>query len=203
MAWETVEVDRLQALDLKNKQFRSEYLSVRITPQQSRMIDENSAALGMTPSSFVASLLEDYLEHIQKQDSNLNSKSSIPISIRRNRMLKPEEISFSDEVILEDGVLNFYVNCDFDVDDVFGTHVCTDENDDWLNVYAEYDIDSAQVDKHLILNLCRGDGTETVMVYDLNANEREILHNKMQEFCGQSLDDYAQSLCDEPTMELE
>ena len=127
----------------------------------------------------------------------------IPLSVHGSRRLTADDISFSDEVIRDGAKLNFYLNCNFDVDAVFGTHVCTDENDDWLNVYAEYDIDSAQVDKHLILNLCRGDGTETVMVYDLNANEREILHNKMQEFCGQSLDDYAQSLCDEPTMELE
>ena len=38
-----------------------------------------------------------------------------------------------------DEKLNFYVQAEFDVDTVFGTHVLTDENDDWLNIYANYD----------------------------------------------------------------
>ena len=44
-----------------------------------------------------------------------------------------------------DGLLNFYLETSFDVDAVFGTQVCTAENGDWLNVYANYDMASGQV----------------------------------------------------------
>ena len=124
------------------------------------------------------------------------SPSFVPLSIRGSRQLTAEDITFSDEVILRDGKLNFYVNCNFDVDEVFGTHVCTDANDDWLNVYAEYDIASAQVDKHLVLNLCQGDGHETTMVYLLSPEEREMLHHKMEEYCEQDPQNFFESLTD-------
>ena len=55
--------------------------------------------------------------------------------------LSAQNFSFSDEIMMEeDGKLNFYVDADFDVDAAFGTFVLTDKNDDWLNIYANYDI---------------------------------------------------------------
>ena len=55
--------------------------------------------------------------------------------------LSARNFSFSDEIMMEeDGMLNFYVDADFDVDAAFGTFVLTDKNDDWLNIYANYDI---------------------------------------------------------------
>ena len=53
--------------------------------------------------------------------------------------LSAESIVFSDEISEINGLLNFYMTADFDVDKMFGTHVCTEENDDILNVYANYD----------------------------------------------------------------
>ena len=46
------------------------------------------------------------------------------------------DISFAEEISEIDGLLNFYMESCFDADTVFGTHVCTGENDDTLNVYA-------------------------------------------------------------------
>ena len=77
--------------------------------------------------------------------------------------------SFGDEIIEMDGKLNFYVQTEFDVDAVFGTFVCTDENDDWLNIYANYDIEKDRLCDTLELNLCKGDGTEENWSYHLNA----------------------------------
>ena len=55
--------------------------------------------------------------------------------------LSARNFSFSDEIMMEEnGKLNFYVDADFDVDAAFGTFVLTDKNDDWLNIYANYDI---------------------------------------------------------------
>lgn len=118
----------------------------------------------------------------------------IPLVVRGTRPLAEKDISFSDEVIADNGKLNFYMECNFDVDEVFGTHVCTDENDDWLNVYAEYDIASAQVDPYLTLTLCRGDGTESTMLYKLTTDQREMLDRKMSEYCEMPVAEYAESL---------
>ena len=102
----------------------------------------------------------------------------------------------------EDGKLNFYVDADFDVDAVFGTFVCTDKNDDWLNIYANYDMEKNRPCDTLELCLCKADGTEENWSYRLNAAERDVLLRKMEEYCqkqtGMSLHDYAQQFREEP-----
>ena len=117
--------------------------------------------------------------------------------------LSARNFSFGDEIIESDGKLNFYLQADFDVDAAFGTFVCTDENDDWLNVYANYDIERDTVCDTLELNLCKADGTEESRHYSLNAAEKEVLLRKMEEFCqqqtGMSLHEYARQLRDSET----
>lgn len=116
--------------------------------------------------------------------------------------LTAQNFSFSDEILMENRKLNFYVQADFDVDAAFGTFVCTDENDDWLNIYANYDIARDRPCDTLELNLCKGDGSEENWSYHLNAAEQEVLARKMEEFCqqqnGMSLHDFARQLQDEP-----
>ena len=112
--------------------------------------------------------------------------------------LSARNFSFGEEIIESDGKLNFYLQADFDVDAAFGTFVCTDENDDWLNIYANYDIAQDKPCDTLELNLCKGDGTEENWSYHLNAAEQEVLARKMEVFCqqqtGMSLHEYAQQL---------
>lgn len=67
--------------------------------------------------------------------------------------LSARNFSFGDEIIESDGKLNFYVQTEFDVDAVCGTFVLTDENDDWLNIYANYDIAEDKPCNTLELNL--------------------------------------------------
>ena len=116
--------------------------------------------------------------------------------------LTAQDFSFSDEILMENGKLNFYVQADFDVDAAFGTFVCTDENDDWLNIYANYDIMRDRPCDTLELNLCKGDGTEEYWSYHLNAAEQEVLARKMEAFCQQqndmSLRDFDRQLQEEP-----
>ena len=116
--------------------------------------------------------------------------------------LSARNFSFGDEIIETDGKLNFYVRTEFDVDAAFGTFVLTDKNDDWLNIYANYDIAEDRPCDTLELNLCKADGSEENWSYPLNAAEREVLARKMEAFCqeqtGMSLRDYAQQLREEP-----
>ena len=116
--------------------------------------------------------------------------------------LSARNFSFGEEIIESDGKLNFYLQADFDVDAAFGTFVCTDQNDDWLNIYANYDIEKGRPCDTLELNLCNGDGTEENWSYHLNAAEQEVLARKMEAFCqqqtGMSLHEYARQLQEEP-----
>ena len=112
--------------------------------------------------------------------------------------LSAQNFSFGEEILEADGKLNFYLQADFDVDAAFGTFVCTDQNDDWLNIYANYDIEKDRLCDTLELNLCKGDGTEENWSYHLNAAEQEVLARKMEAFyqqqTGTSLHEYAQQL---------
>ena len=112
--------------------------------------------------------------------------------------LSAREISFADEISEIDGLLNFYMETGFDVDAVFGTFVCTSENDDSLNVYANYDCAAGQVCDELEVDLHRADGREESLSYTLNAAEKEVLLRKMDAYCqeqtGQTLKDYSAQL---------
>ena len=116
--------------------------------------------------------------------------------------LSARNFSFGDEIIESDGKLNFYVQTEFDVDAAFGTFVLTDKNDDWLNIYANYDIAEDRPCDTLELTLCKGDGSEESWSYPLNAAEQDVLLRKMEEYCqqqtGMSLHDYAQQFREEP-----
>ena len=115
--------------------------------------------------------------------------------------LSARNFSFGDEIIESDGKLNFYVQAEFDVDAAFGTFVLTDKNDDWLNIYANYDIAEDRPCDTLELTLCKGDDSEESWSYPLNAAEKDVLLRKMDAFCqeqtGMSLREYAQQLREE------
>lgn len=110
--------------------------------------------------------------------------------------LSAENISLAEEICEMDGQqLNFYLETSFDMDAAFGTHVCTAENDDTLNVYADYDMATGQVRDMLEVDLHRADGREESVEYRLNAVEKAVLLRKMDAYCqqqtGQSLADYS------------
>ena len=139
---------------------------------------------------------KDGLHWTKRRDifaARLNGKE-----ITLEHRLDVSQCSFADEIIDMDGLLNFYVTVDFDPDYAFGTSVCTDENDDWVNVYANYDMSKGQVCGALEVNLCRGNGTEKTMLYPLSPAEKKTLAGKMEAFCleqtGLSLKDYCAQL---------
>lgn len=107
--------------------------------------------------------------------------------------LSAKDFSFADEITADDGRLNFYLENSFDVDSVFGTR--TAKRDDWLNVYANYDMAAGQVCDVLEVDLHRADGREESMKYRLNVVEKAALLQKMDAYCqqqtGQSLADYS------------
>ena len=81
----------------------------------------------------------------------------------------------------------------FHAGEVFGTNVCTTENDDWLNIYANYDLDARRVCDTLEVYLQRGNGDEEAFKYRLSAEEQALLLPRMNTYCqeywGQSLEE--------------
>ncbi len=108
--------------------------------------------------------------------------------------LSAQDISFAEEITEIDGLLDFYMETYFNVDAMFGTYVCTGENDDTLNVYANYDCATGQVCDELEVDLHWADGREEAVKYRLNAVEKATLLRKMDSYCqeqtGQTLKEY-------------
>ena len=112
-----------------------------------------------------------------------------------SRTLRAEDISFSDEVMENGNLLNFYMEVIFDPDKVFGTHVCTDENDDYVNVYANYDMDARRVCDTLDVCLVHGDGSQQNYKYRLTDEEQALLLPKMEDYCQQRLGRSLEECC--------
>ena len=118
-----------------------------------------------------------------------------------SQRLDLRQVSFEGDISEYDGTLSFYLPVTFDPDAVFGTNVTSDSNGDWLNVYANYDLETGGPEQSLTVVLVCGDGNEFEFSYPLTASDREQLREKMEGYCqsqaGMSLDNYRQELCSE------
>lgn len=118
---------------------------------------------------------------------------------------------FEDSIeAMDDRILNFYVVPCFNVDEVFGTFVETDENDYALNIYANYDMQRQQVCDTLEITLYGSGIEDQSLTYHLNAAEKEVLREKMEAYCMQRehkpLDQLCQEILQEqdaPTQEMQ
>ena len=129
-----------------------------------------------------------------------------PEYLTGSRRLCAEDISFAEDIIQNDNLLEFYMEVSFNADQVFGTDVCTSENDDWLNIYANYDLEARRVCDTLELYLQRGNGDEEAFKYRLSAEEQALLLPKMNTYCqehwGQSLEECSADYLAEQSQEL-
>ena len=118
---------------------------------------------------------------------------------------------FEDSIeAMDDRILNFYVVPCFNVDEVFGTFVETDENDHALNIYANYDMQRQQVCDELEMTLYGSGIEDQSLTYRLNAAEKEVLREKMEAYCMQREHKPLNQLCQEilqeqdaPTQEMQ
>lgn len=104
-----------------------------------------------------------------------------------SRTLCAEDISFAGDIVPNGHLLEFYMESIFDADAVFGTNVCTTENDDWLNAYANYDLERGCVCDTLIVDLVFTDSSEQECRYRLSPEEQALLLPKMDAYCQKQL----------------
>lgn len=101
------------------------------------------------------------------------------------KRLPIDAASFTDEITECDGKLNFYIPINFDPDVVFGTNVASAFNDDWLNVYANFNWKTGRIDSALTVCLACSDGHEFAFSYPLTPAEQALLWDKMDAYCRQ------------------
>ena len=87
---------------------------------------------------------------------------------------------FAEEITEYDDKLNFYIPVTFDCDAVFGTDVCSPDNDDYLIIYVDYDMFTGEVGNQLDIALIRADGRIDELSYPLDEAERSALLPKME-----------------------
>ena len=171
--------------------------------QSFRLKDVSSAAYFADKSGHVNKEVRWNIFLSRLEGKQLTSHTQTPVELHGSRRLRPEEIIFSDEISELDGRLNFYMDCSFNPDEVFGTHVDSADNNNWLNIYAEYDLENSQVCDALKVILCREDGFDYEMAYQLNVEEKSAILDKMGQYCrekyGQSLLEFAAEMESEIT----
>ena len=114
-----------------------------------------------------------------------SSLAAVPVTLEASRPLNERDLIPEGSIEEMDNLLNFYLAVNCNVDDLFGTHVETADNDDYLNVYANYDLDTGEVAGALEMTLCRSDGVDIPMRCRLSDNERAMLLTKMRDYCQQ------------------
>lgn len=139
-----------------------------------------------------------FLDHL----SGKQLTQAEPPYLTGSRTLQAGDISFANEIVQNENLLEFYMEVNFDADKVFGTNVCTTENDDWLNIYAIYDMDEQTVCNTLDVYLVLANGDEQAFKYRLSSEEQALLLPKMKEYCqqqwGQSLEQCCADYLSEP-----
>ena len=139
-----------------------------------------------------------FLDHL----SGKQLTQAEPPYLTGSRTLQAGDISFANEIVQNENLLEFYMEVSFDADKVFGTNVCTTENDDWLNIYANYDMDEQTVCDSLDVYLVLANGDEQAFKYRLSPEEQALLLPKMEEYCqqqwGQSLEQCCADFLAEP-----
>ncbi len=157
--------------------------------------------------------VEDFCRHRTGKTLNgiyaqLDLKRDSPPELTGGSQKLPmEAVSLAGEITEYDGKLYFYVPVNFDPDAVFGTHVCTDANDNWVDVYASFDWRTGQADSALTVCLICADGYEFEFSYPLTTDEKSSLLKMMDEHClqqtGQGLEAARASLLREHETEPE
>lgn len=103
--------------------------------------------------------------------------------LRRKREIKKGDFYLEqDAAEWMDDIWNYYLLVSGDVDEIFGTNVCTSENDDYINVYASIYPYFDEIEDELDITLCRGDGEEESFKYILSDAEKKVLLDMVQQF---------------------
>lgn len=113
--------------------------------------------------------------------------------LRGDRPLRSEDISFCDGIFQQRNLLDFHVETNFNVAEVFGAWALRIKDEDFLHIDANYDLKGNCVCDTLTVILNCANGENGAYKYRLNAEEQAAMTQKMDTYCleqvGASLDD--------------
>lgn len=92
-----------------------------------------------------------------------------------------EDYYLEDEILLEDNKANVYVAMG-NWSEIFGIQV---EDDDWINVYANYDLSSGSIDEELVLTWSKGE-EELERYYRMNEDERMYMKDSVEVYMSRN-----------------
>jgi len=145
--------------------------------------------------------LHTFMSRLQGKQINPDYEYTI---LRGEHALGESDIRFSDEIIQDSNCLEFYMEVNFDADELFGTSVRSDTPPYYLNVYSYYDMETEQVADMLNIILVNETG-DVGLHYPLSQEEKAVMLPKMDAFCqmkyGQSLADYREQYLEEVAQE--
>ena len=81
-------------------------------------------------------------EHIEKMEK---LRKAGAIKVQDLQEFLTFVLDSRDDIEESNDVLNFYIPVDFAVDKAFGLDVCTSENEDYVNVYLDYDFHTEEI----------------------------------------------------------
>lgn len=164
-------------IDLDNGTFGA--LHIMDGWQRFRIQDVSTAAYYATKKSY-ASWENRWKVFLDRLDGKqLTAETEVPL-LRGQRELRSEDIYFSEEIMQNDNLLEFYMAVPNTIDEILGTRLCDPDADEWLNIYANYDLEQNRLCDTLEI-YHSGPECEKEYQYHLSESEREMLLPKMEE----------------------
>lgn len=117
-------------------------------------------------------------------DLHLPIREIPDIYISGLKPLSEKDVQFEDEIYQEHNLLSFFMGTAFfDPDALFGTFVCTTENDDIVNAYAYFDLDKDDVVDELSVVVSPAAAfPDEVYKYRLTQEEKALLRREMDAY---------------------
>jgi len=103
--------------------------------------------------------------------------------IHGNQNLRLEDICFDHDDITDDGLIEFGMQLNFNVDAVFGTHVNTLKNDDTLSAYAYLNVQEEGILDYVKVIIWDDEGGNEYR-YRLNSEEKIAVLSAMKKYCS-------------------
>ena len=132
---------------------------------------------------------------LDRLDGKQLMSESEPSYLTGSRMLRAEEICFSEDIVQNGNLLEFCMDGAINADEMFGTNTCDYDNGDWFNIYANYDMEERRVCDTLEVYLQHENGGEQEFKYKLSDEEKALMLPKMEDYCQHKWNQSLEECC--------
>ena len=130
-------------------------------------------------------------EHIEKMEK---LRKAGAIKVKDLQEFLTFILNSRDDIEESNDILSFYIPVYFDVDKAFGLDVCNTENEDYVNVYLDYDLhtEEIKVEIYYCNNTTRADdfALDVTMTEDQRDQVRARFKKEFERVYGKSIREY-------------